>query len=304
MPLTAFPVPTTTVVSAVDTFLTSANQAAMRTNIGLGSVDNTSDANKPISTAQQTALDLKQNLLLPPAAMGALVIDATSGTVNTKSISVDTTFTMTVPVSGASWVLIQQNTNPTNARTITLPVAHTFFSVGLGAVRTTFTVPASATVVIRFYYDGTTVFMDGDPLTPGDFLPAGGLSPVVLRSSLMTLGSGTGDLGEIVVPDWITAYRVLAGVAAISPSGIRSVSATGTLAALTATLRDASGGGGNAVLGSVNFANLTDADLWQAWSTAGSTSAIYTAQSLFVNVTVDSANAGTARAYATLLPII
>jgi hypothetical protein len=29
--------------------------------VGLGNVDNTSDANKPVSTAQQTALDLKAN---------------------------------------------------------------------------------------------------------------------------------------------------------------------------------------------------------------------------------------------------
>ena len=33
-----------------------------RTNLGLGNVDNTSDLNKPISTATQTALDLKQNI--------------------------------------------------------------------------------------------------------------------------------------------------------------------------------------------------------------------------------------------------
>ncbi|MDD5210248.1 MAG: hypothetical protein PHV36_12730, partial [Elusimicrobiales bacterium] len=33
--------------------------------IGLGNVDNTSDANKPVSTAQQTALDLKANLASP-----------------------------------------------------------------------------------------------------------------------------------------------------------------------------------------------------------------------------------------------
>lgn len=31
-------------------------------DVGLGNVDNTSDANKPVSTAQQTALDLKENL--------------------------------------------------------------------------------------------------------------------------------------------------------------------------------------------------------------------------------------------------
>ena len=36
--------------------------AAARTNLGLGNVDNTSDLNKPISTATQAALDLKENL--------------------------------------------------------------------------------------------------------------------------------------------------------------------------------------------------------------------------------------------------
>ncbi len=42
-----------------------ANAATARTNIGLGNVNNTSDANKPVSTAQQTALDLKANLASP-----------------------------------------------------------------------------------------------------------------------------------------------------------------------------------------------------------------------------------------------
>ena len=36
-----------------------------RTNLGIGNIDNTSDANKPVSTAQQTALDLKSNLNSP-----------------------------------------------------------------------------------------------------------------------------------------------------------------------------------------------------------------------------------------------
>lgn len=34
----------------------------VKADVGLGNVDNTSDANKPVSTAQQAALDLKQNL--------------------------------------------------------------------------------------------------------------------------------------------------------------------------------------------------------------------------------------------------
>jgi hypothetical protein len=36
-----------------------------KTHVGLGNVDNTSDANKPVSTAQQTALDLKANIASP-----------------------------------------------------------------------------------------------------------------------------------------------------------------------------------------------------------------------------------------------
>ena len=36
-----------------------------KTDVGLGNVDNTSDINKPVSTAQQTALDLKANLIGP-----------------------------------------------------------------------------------------------------------------------------------------------------------------------------------------------------------------------------------------------
>jgi hypothetical protein len=47
-------------------------------DVGLGNVDNTSDASKPVSTAQQTALDLKSNLASPtftgvPAAPTAAV---------------------------------------------------------------------------------------------------------------------------------------------------------------------------------------------------------------------------------------
>lgn len=44
---------------------TSNPHAVSKTQVGLGSVDNTSDASKPVSTAQQTALNLKANLASP-----------------------------------------------------------------------------------------------------------------------------------------------------------------------------------------------------------------------------------------------
>lgn len=48
-----------------------------KTMVGLSNVDNTSDANKPVSTAQQTALDLKANLASPTL----------TGTVTTSGIA-------------------------------------------------------------------------------------------------------------------------------------------------------------------------------------------------------------------------
>lgn len=51
-----------TVSSAVDALMQATNQAEIKTAAGLGNVDNTSDANKPVSTAQQNALDLKAAL--------------------------------------------------------------------------------------------------------------------------------------------------------------------------------------------------------------------------------------------------
>ena len=39
----------------------AADAEITKTSLGLGSVDNTSDAGKPVSTAQQASLDLKAN---------------------------------------------------------------------------------------------------------------------------------------------------------------------------------------------------------------------------------------------------
>jgi hypothetical protein len=49
-------------VALVNGGMGSTTAPAARTALGLGNVDNTSDINKPISTATQTALDLKANL--------------------------------------------------------------------------------------------------------------------------------------------------------------------------------------------------------------------------------------------------
>ena len=52
--------------------------------VGLGNVDNTSDANKPVSTATQTALDLKANLA-GPTFTGTVVLPSTTSIGNVSA---------------------------------------------------------------------------------------------------------------------------------------------------------------------------------------------------------------------------
>jgi hypothetical protein len=78
-----------------------------KATVGLGNVDNTSDANKPVSTAQQTALDLKANINSPTF----------TGTVSgiTKSMvglgNVDNTSDASKPVSVAQQAALDLKAN-------------------------------------------------------------------------------------------------------------------------------------------------------------------------------------------------
>jgi hypothetical protein len=70
-----------------------------KTDVGLANVDNTSDANKPVSTAAQTALDLKANLSGPTftgtvsaanlTLSGDLTVNGTTTNINSTSLVVE-----------------------------------------------------------------------------------------------------------------------------------------------------------------------------------------------------------------------
>lgn len=74
-------------------------------DVGLSNVDNTSDASKPVSTAQQTALDLKANLASPTFTGTPTAPTATLGT-NTTQLAT-TAFVTAAAGSGGgtSWTL-------------------------------------------------------------------------------------------------------------------------------------------------------------------------------------------------------
>jgi len=103
------------------------------TMVGLGNVNNTTDADKPVSTATQTALDLKANLASPTF----------TGTVNgiTKSMvglgSVDNTTDASKPISTATQTALDLKA-PLASPTFTGTVSGVTKShVGLGAVDNT-----------------------------------------------------------------------------------------------------------------------------------------------------------------------
>jgi hypothetical protein len=103
--------------------LTAANAAAQKTllslvkgDVGLGNVDNTSDVNKPISSAQQTALDAKQATLVSGTNIktvnsssllgsGDLAISGLSGTGSVDNAALRADGTGGATLQSSSWIL-------------------------------------------------------------------------------------------------------------------------------------------------------------------------------------------------------
>jgi hypothetical protein len=86
--------------TAADTKISTAVAALTKSSVGLANVDNTSDADKPVSTATQTALDAKAPIAGPSftgnanfesnvTIEGNLTVEGTTTTVNTSEVQIN-----------------------------------------------------------------------------------------------------------------------------------------------------------------------------------------------------------------------
>ena len=80
--------------------------ALTKADVGLGNVDNTSDLNKPVSTAQQTSIAFKRNLL-----ESVSVISGNTNAVAGQTYIMTATLVLTLPATPAvgNWVSFQNS---------------------------------------------------------------------------------------------------------------------------------------------------------------------------------------------------
>lgn len=93
----------------------TALQTATSSTVGLGNVDNTSDVNKPVSTATQTALDAK----LASTALDSSVATLVGGSSSTAT-AIDTKISAATGGSTAVYILAPADPDPTTGSPVGL----------------------------------------------------------------------------------------------------------------------------------------------------------------------------------------
>ena len=142
------------------------NSNVTSTTLGLGNVDNTSDVNKPVSTAQQTALDLKANLGVPQNSQSAAY---------------------TLVLSDANKHILHPSAD-TTARTFTIPAnASVAFPIGT----TVSFVNQNAGGVITIAITTDTMRLAGAGTTGSRTLAANGIATAIKVTSTEWLINGT-----------------------------------------------------------------------------------------------------------------
>jgi hypothetical protein len=175
-----------------------------KNDIGLGNVDNTSDLNKPVSTATQTALNLKQNQL-----NGTGFVKASGTTIsydNSTYLSTSTAASTYLPINNPTATGIL--TAPTIANSLGATFATTSGNVGIGTASPSTKLSVSGSVGINtvaqsfilnnatgvystYQYNGTSV---GDIGTSNQAITGGGTNDFAFTSRTGNLVLGTGSI--------------------------------------------------------------------------------------------------------------
>ena len=155
---------TATITAAARTVLDDTTVAAMVNTLGGATSSGTGGlarvTSPTIATPTISGISVSDGAnVTTPNAMGALSIDVTKG-LNTKSVSVDSTFTFSgTPATANTWFQLRVTNTDAASHVITIPSS---FSVGQQATITSFTLPASGIAVLTWFYNGTTYDVFGE----------------------------------------------------------------------------------------------------------------------------------------------
>ncbi len=179
------------------------------TMVGLGNVTNTSDANKPVSTAQQAALDLKANLA-SPSFTGTVSLAA--GTSSASPLKFVAGTNLTAPVLGSvefdgTNLYLTNNAGTPTRKTIAFTDSALTSSVSL----TNVTAPPSAPVVAwGNNHDGQTTV---PTLANVAAVAAGGSHSIALLDAGTVVAWGGNTTGQTGVPATLSGVtEIAAGV--------------------------------------------------------------------------------------------
>jgi hypothetical protein len=131
-------------------------------------------------------------------------------------------------------------------------------------------------------------------------LALGTVQPFIIWFKNVTvLTSGApADVASATLPSWCTRYR-------LAQSGVHlciAESAAGTLAGASFVVRDTAGGGGNPICN--NFAGPASTSVVVAPVNPGASVLPSTAGTIYLNQSVNSANAGTISVYLMIVPLL
>jgi hypothetical protein len=237
--------------------------------VGLGSVDNTSDLNKPVSTAAQSALDLKAPLASPTFTGTVSGIDKTMVGLG----SVDNTSDLSKPVSTAAQSALDLKANLTSAVLVTpnlgTPSAGILTNCTFPTLNQNTTGTSSnVTGIVLGANGGTGVANTGKTITLGGNLTTIGAFATTFTSTAATSVTlpTAGTLSTLAGTETLSNKTLVTPALGTPASGVMT-NVTGTAAGLTAgnvtTNANLTGHitsvGNAAVLGSFTSAQLATA---------------------------------------------